>query len=177
MTGSSFNSSTGELSLAFADATSIEAGKPYLVKVSANVENPVFENVTVSSTTIPTSTTALDFIPVLHATSVSTTANDKKEVLFMGASNTLYHPTELPSNIKGFRAYFKLKEQVAAQAKISSIRSFRIDFGDDQTTGIFSVENEQLPVEAIYTLDGRRINGQPTQKGLYIVNGKKVMIK
>ena len=28
-----------------------------------------------------------------------------------------------------------------------------------------------------YTLDGRRLSGKPTQRGLYIVNGKKVLIK
>lgn len=28
-----------------------------------------------------------------------------------------------------------------------------------------------------YTLDGRRLNGKPVQKGLYIINGKKVMVK
>jgi len=28
-----------------------------------------------------------------------------------------------------------------------------------------------------YTLDGLKLNGKPTQKGLYINNGKKVAIK
>jgi hypothetical protein len=28
-----------------------------------------------------------------------------------------------------------------------------------------------------YSLDGRKLNGIPTEKGLYIVNGKKVMVK
>jgi hypothetical protein len=28
-----------------------------------------------------------------------------------------------------------------------------------------------------YTLDGRQLQGQPTVKGLYIQNGKKVMVK
>ena len=28
-----------------------------------------------------------------------------------------------------------------------------------------------------YTIDGRRLNGKPTQRGLYIINGKKVVIK
>ena len=28
-----------------------------------------------------------------------------------------------------------------------------------------------------YTLDGRKLNGKPTKKGLYIHNGKKVVIK
>ena len=31
--------------------------------------------------------------------------------------------------------------------------------------------------DAIYTLDGRKLNSQPTQRGIYIVNGKKVVIK
>ena len=28
-----------------------------------------------------------------------------------------------------------------------------------------------------YTIDGRRVGGKPTQKGLYIINGEKVVIK
>ena len=28
-----------------------------------------------------------------------------------------------------------------------------------------------------YTLDGRQLSGKPTQRGLYIINGKKVVIK
>ena len=47
--------------------------------------------------------------------------------------------------------------------------------GDDETTGINSVERGALSVEGCYTLDGRRV-AQPT-KGLYIVNGRKVIIK
>jgi hypothetical protein len=28
-----------------------------------------------------------------------------------------------------------------------------------------------------YTLDGRRLNGKPTQRGVYVSNGRKVVIK
>ena len=49
-----------------------------------------------------------------------------------------------------------------------------IDWGEG-TTGINSVERGALSVEGCYTLDGRRV-AQPT-KGLYIVNGRKVIIK
>ena len=31
--------------------------------------------------------------------------------------------------------------------------------------------------EAWYTVDGRKLYGEPTQKGVYIVNGRKVVIK
>ena len=45
-------------------------------------------------------------------------------------------------------------------------------------TGIKDILNDKKStVNKWYTLDGRKLQGQPTQKGLYIVNGKKVVIK
>ena len=49
MTASEYNESTKQLSITFVDASTIEAGKPYLVKVAASVENPTFSSVTVSA--------------------------------------------------------------------------------------------------------------------------------
>ena len=60
-------------------------------------------------------------------------------------------------------------------AKSAGAREFRLEFGDD-TTGIEdAVKSEELKDKSYYDLQGRRV-AQPT-KGLYIVNGKKVMIK
>ena len=51
-----------------------------------------------------------------------------------------------------------------------------IGFGEEEATGISLTENSELRTEnAVYDLQGRRI-AQPT-KGLYIVNGKKVLVK
>ena len=41
-------------------------------------------------------------------------------------------------------------------------------------TGILDVKHETITNNQYYTLDGRKLNGQPTQKGIYVVNGKKV---
>jgi len=46
---------------------------------------------------------------------------------------------------------------------------------DDEATGIKAVGNSQLQADGYYNLNGQRI-GKPS-KGLYIVNGKKVIIK
>ena len=46
---------------------------------------------------------------------------------------------------------------------------------DGEATGIKAIENSQLTIDNYYDLQGRRV-AQPT-KGLYIVNGKKVIIK
>lgn len=172
LTGSSFNSSTGELTLSFGDASSIEAGKPYLVKVTANVVNPTFEDVTIANGTTTTETTNADFVPVMNPTPL--TANDKT-VLFVSGGNKLTYPSKT-SNINGFRAYFHLKGDAVSNASV-----FEMSF-DDESTGITEIDDSQahdvhFDTDGIYTLDGRRIEGQPTAKGIYIQNGRKVIIK
>ena len=49
-----------------------------------------------------------------------------------------------------------------------------LGFGDD-ATGIHSIDNGQLTIDNVYDLSGRRV-AQPS-KGLYIINGKKVVLK
>ena len=166
LSSSAFDSSTGELTLNFDNASSIEAGKPYLVKVTATVVNPVFEGVTISNTTTTTETTAVDFVPVMNPTNL--TGGDKT-VLFIIGGNKLTYPSG-DGNINGFRAYFKLKDEVAAQAS-----AFHMSFDDDATGITTVISDEPTTASGTYTLDGRRIEGQPTQKGVYIVNGKKVI--
>lgn len=54
-------------------------------------------------------------------------------------------------------------------------RALNIAFDDDEVTGVKSIENGQRTIDNYYDLQGRRV-AQPS-KGLYIVNGKKVIIK
>ena len=59
-------------------------------------------------------------------------------------------------------------------------RYIYIDFGDSETTSLsdeLRVKSEEFATAQWYSLDGRKLAGQPTQKGMYIVNGKKVIIK
>ncbi len=68
-------------------------------------------------------------------------------------------------------AYLAVPKSAAA-----SVKSFRLE---DATTGITApIASEGQTVKTVYTIDGRRIqNADHLTKGLYIVNGKKVMIK
>ena len=45
------------------------------------------------------------------------------------------------------------------------------------TTGIHSIDNSQLKIDNWNSIDGKKLNGEPTKKGVYIVNGKKVAVK
>ena len=62
----------------------------------------------------------------------------------------------------------------------SPARCLLFVFGDDET-GIeetqLSTLNSKLSTDTWYTLDGRKLSGKPTQRGLYIVNGKKVLVR
>ena len=184
LTASSYDSGTKTLTMNFADAASIEAGKPYLVKVAANVENPEFASVTVNATVTPTATDNVDFVPAFGKTLVTSPAgneSDTQSVLILGAANKLFHPTVVndatndDSYIKGFRAYFQLHEAGA------SSNTFVIDFGNGETTSLneeLRMKNEEsTTADGWYTLDGRKLNQAPAEKGLYINNGKKVILK
>ena len=163
----------GTLTLNFATAASIEAGKPYLVKVAATTDlsTAPFTGAIVSKDAQPFTSTDVDFIPTLGATTIE--GSDTKAVLFLAANNTLLNPSALPADMKGFRAYFQLKGETASLA-----RAFSMNFGDGETTGIIAIGTDRAAStdNATYTLDGRRIS-KATQKGVYIQNGKKVIIK
>ena len=60
---------------------------------------------------------------------------------------------------------------------MSSINELKNFLGDP--SGIETINREPLTVNqhAWYTLDGRKLNGHPSTKGLYIHNGKKMIVK
>ena len=67
------------------------------------------------------------------------------------------------------RAYFKIGDDAAHARQITA---FNLNFGDD-TTGIENVQSNNV----WFTLDGRRLQGKPTKKGIYLNHGNKVVIK
>ena len=69
----------------------------------------------------------------------------------------------------GFKAYLPAIDDA------SGARFLVFDFGDDIETGITETENGNVKTEntEVYDLSGRRVQG--TQKGIFIVNGKKVV--
>ena len=69
-----------------------------------------------------------------------------------------------------FHAYFYIPGSTQA-------REFVLNTDDESTTGIVDNKRETITNNHWYSLDGRKLQGKPTQKGLYIVNGKVRVIK
>jgi len=177
-----FYTTDGTLYLAFKEATAIVAGVPYLVKwdaVGDDFTSPVFSGVTIdakASTTVSDADTGLQEVQMVGCYSPVSVVADDKSILFLGDNNTLYYSTE-NRNIRSCRAYFSvpyLKQNPGAKT-----RAFRLNFGGEEVTGILEVsaDSKEMTDDAWYSLDGVRLSGKPTQRGIYINNGNKVVIQ
>ena len=174
MTLESTKFNNGTLTLNFEDVTEIEAGKPYIIKWfgdgSDNIVSPVFNSVIVESGTTNVTTDWMDFVGVFSPTEIYED-DDAKHNLYLGIDNTLYYPTSEGFELNAFRAYFQLKNGQ------QNVLAFILNFGDGEATGVRLTPNASLDGEEWYDLSGRRLSGKPTQRGIYINNGNKTVIK
>ena len=155
------------VTITFASANEIVAGTPYIIMPVNTVANPVFSNVVIDNTMRNVAVTGATFKGTYGPTAL--TADDKTK-LFL-ANNMLWYPTA-NLTVKACRAYFVLDNAVQA-------REFILDFGEETTSlsEELRVKSEEFATAAWYTLDGRKLSGKPTAKGIYIVNGHKVVVK
>ena len=183
-------SADGTLTLKFNAVSSIEAGKPYIIKWASgeDISDPVFKGVTITSTTpteVTTNDTKVKFVGQYSPFSI--TEDNKDEILFISSGNQIGYVSSsatLPRLLKNFRAHFWAQPN---QGGTASARAINIFFDDDMgiSTGIIEAlphDNVQCSMvngqcESWYMMDGRRLNGKPTSTGVYINNGKKVIIK
>ena len=189
------------LYLYFQDANNIEAGKPYLVKWSKpdgydtnpsnfDISNPVFENVTIkaSLSTIESDDGSVLFVPVFSPIVLE---KGNWQNLYVGANNILRYPSPTKDfTLKTFRGYFQLMagDESASDPLAPSLDIVSNIDDNNETTGIITMSDEFATPHSAqqrrskmsdvwYTLDGRKLDGKPTKKGLYIHNGNKLVIK
>lgn len=157
--------------LSFGDASSIVAGKPYLVKPSSAVTSFSATGVTLKKdlnpTTVGTGTTVTMTGTYSKIDAIDYASQDSYIVGIKAGVSSLYKVNSAVS-LKPFRAYFTIPGG-GASSRIS------MAFDDDQTTGISRIGNSETGKNPVYNLNGQRVENP--KKGLYIVNGKKVVIK
>ncbi len=175
------------VNLSFEKVEAILAGIPYIVKWESgeNVVNPVFKNVTIinpKETSDVTdifydfaqhSLTSFDgnvkFIGYYDAFTVK--PDDNPRIYYLTSDNKLKY-TAKERTLNAFRAYFTF----TATDTSNSNFTFSIDFGDG-TDGITSAESTPDTTAEWFTIDGRKLTEKPVQKGIYVTNGQKVVIK
>ena len=195
-------SADGTLTLNFTAkgaVTSIQAGTPYIIKWTRDsryeempsaydIRNVTFTGITITSTT-PGAVTSADGKVTFQGTYGYTEyTNEDRSVLFLGTQNRLYYPQPALNDptqpfdeytnpwvypsIGAFLAYFKLNDTNAP------VMDIQLNFGDSETTEIKTTNYTNYTNSDVwYDLSGRKLDAQPTQKGIYIHGGRKVVIK
>ena len=186
------------LNLTFGDAvTTLVAGTPYIIKWDKDDENPTindpeFSGVTIDATdrsfTSGSGATQVRFVGTYKSTSFNSTDNS---ILLMGVGkdaqdkyvSTLYYPAA-GAGVGSCRAYFKIGDDDSQGGP--EIKSFVLNFdveGESEpevADAIMELKGErveELKSEGWYDLSGRKLSEKPTVKGMYINNGKKVLIR
>ena len=165
----------------------ITANTPFLVKT----ENAISGNITFTGVKISAPATAY---PSVEA------SDSEKGYTFVGAYKTLAvdktqsylrfllgnsekwayikSTSEATWNVVPFAAYVNLTE-----ANVTAARevTFTMEEIDGSTTTVRSIDtetpNSMSNAEGWYSINGMKMNAAPTQKGVYIKNGKKVIVK
>ena len=165
-------SSVTESEAVLSDAITVApANTPLLVYNKSQTETLTFLLIPTTDKTPDNVTAATQFVGTLEATTIpaSTTGADNyalngyafvwvKTAIEVGANKCWLHIASQPAGARG------------------NTRSIT---GGNGTTGIESIHNSQstLDNEGWYDLNGRKLQSAPNRKGIYIHNGKKVVMK
>lgn len=164
-----FGSMNGNV-MNFKASTTIEAGKPYIVKPTKEVVDPTFTGVNIVASD-PVKLGADGFF-MQGTYGAKTDLLDDGTNLFLGEGNKFYKPAKGSTKMKGMRAFFIVPQGTNLAALRANI--------DGATTAIDELTTvvEQPTDNRIYNLQGQFVGTSfEGLHGVYVQNGKKVLVK
>lgn len=148
------------------DATKIEAGVPYLVMpTTGDIVNPTFKSVTITEISAKeVGNTEYKFVGTYSPKKI--TEGEFGKIWGVTAQGKLAK-INANTTMKGLRAYFVFPTNTAAA---------KLNF-DGETTGINRIETNATVNGKVYNLNGQYVGNSLNglKKGIYVVNGKKVI--
>lgn len=172
---SDYTSVTGTV-MNFTPVTEMIANHPYIVKATETFDTKNIAGVTLKTIAgnenkiefeNTEKTFLADFVgsPLIH----EFTYTDGSE-LFLGKDGKLYRPNAKGDKMKGMRAYFEVVDYTGTEAKVN------IGGG---LSSIDKLMNGEAMTGKVYNLNGQYVGNtlDGLAKGLYIMNGKKYVVK
>ncbi len=156
------------LYLTFTETETLSANTPYIVKMAADKALPSFENKTVAEKTNLTVADAngqYDFVGTYTAYAKGTSPIVAGDYI-AGAENIV--KANGGNGIKAYRAYLK-------KVGDENISYVALEMNGEVIDGIEALEMFNALTGDIYNLNGQKVN--KAQKGVYIINGQKVVVK
>ena len=164
-----FGSMNGNV-MNFTASTTIEAGKPYIVKPTKEVVDPIFTGVNIEAKA-PVQLGENGFF-MQGTYGAKTDLLDDGTNLFLGEGNKFYKPAKGSTKMKGMRAFFIVPQGTNLAALRANIDGATTAI-DDLTTVV-----EQPTDNRIYNLQGEFVGTSfEGLHGVYVQNGKKVLVK
>ena len=177
----------GEIDETIMDVVKIKKGSlipntPYLIKAKTvgskkiSVKNTTVYGAETKSTDCSTTIAKYTFTGTYNTISASTLIANNYYA--MGDGSLVI--TDGTSDLKPFRWYMKINSRSPMYNVSNGVKAITINVvGEDEeemTTGVqqLPISNDELPV---YDLNGRRVNENNLKPGIYVKNGKKVIIK
>ena len=166
-----------EISFSSVDvADGIEANTPLLIKVTNKVDEFTVDGVTIDpeeepSVMIKHGTKKRDPESYMIGTYQAETVLDNLTLFLNG--NKFWYSTG-KTKMKAYRAYFNIYDILTEVEDAYAAVKMAIDV-DGTTTHVEGI-NMNDGEGAVYDMSGRRVS-KPSQRGIYIVNGQKVLVK
>ncbi len=162
-----YNSETGALS--FKSITASVANKPFLMR--SETAKTAIELTNVDVTAAAATDASAEGNAVMKGVYATTNINSTDESTFYVMSNNTIYPVSKDDESKAaiinpYRGYIQVTPAT------SPVRGYTVD---GEETAIEGMEIVQMENGSVYNLNGQRVEN--AQKGLYIVNGKKVVVK
>lgn len=144
------------------------AGCPYLIKPSKTSDKVItFKDVTISNIVpITIEKDGIQFIGTYNATTIPI---DNKTCFLSGKDGlSLVFSNNASDKLEGTRAYFVLNN-TTSNAKVM--------IHEDSVTGINDINIDKDSQADYFTLSGVRLHSMPLHSGIYIYQGKKIIIR
>ena len=155
----------------FANATSIEPGVPYLIKPTVARTTYTFYGKEVSADAPKAKGNAdVTFQGIYSPTDITNNGTVKAAGVTEGGKVLFVNPG---SQTKAFRCFFTISDNASITPAMLKISIKGVE------TAINSIvmDNSNATDNAVYNLQGQRVNGNSLTKGIYIKNGKKFAVK
>ena len=167
-----------EMEVAYITTGTLRANYPYFIRPKS-AEACALEYVAENVTLYPAVEKKIVTSSVANIFTLSGTHKAMSEDELDGYLAVSYDGAWKPSTgIKAHRLYFKIEENDNSPFATTRAKSIRIVVAGETegTTGVEEVETENGEVKVIYDLTGRRVQ-ETVKGGIYIINGKKVLVK
>ena len=166
--GCDVDDETGDVKVKFDEVTAIEANHPYIIKVKTDVAEFTADGVDIApaSAEVKLDKTGRKYNSFIGNYENGTVLEDG--ILFLSGNN--FNFSNGKTKIKAFRGYF-----VFDAADVYYESRLAISFADEATGIAETVRTRSGENDILYSLGGQRVS-KPA-KGIYVRDGKKVIIK